>query len=228
MGMKDFPHLTGPEVPPAAGGRAESLIVLLHGVGADGRDLIDLAGPWGAMLPNAAFIAPDAPFPCDMAPYGRQWFSLQDWTMTSLLAGVQAAAPILTGFLDRELKKRGLPWSRLALVGFSQGTMTALHAALRLPQAPAAVLGYSGALVGAELLAGDVRCRPPVMLIHGDADEVVPWQATSMAAQALSAAGLTVASHIRSRLGHGLDEEGIRLGGMFLRDSLRSNSTASR
>lgn len=222
-----IPTLTGPDLPPASGGRADALVVLLHGVGADGSDLIALGQAWAPALPRAAFVAPDAPFPCDMAPYGRQWFSLQDRSMPSLLAGVQTAAPILTRFLEGELERRGLPWSRLVLVGFSQGTMMSLYLAPRLSPGPAGVLGYSGALVGAELLAGEVRSRPPMMLVHGNADEVVPWQATGMAAQALTAAGLSVQSIIRPGLGHGIDEEGVRQGGDFLRDSLAGAGAGS-
>ena len=154
-----FFELDGPRLPPQAGGKAKSLVVLLHGLGADGNDLISLAPLWARVLPNTAFVSPHAPFPCDMAPYGRQWFSLLDRTPARVLAGVQAAAPILDAFLDAELARHELPPERLALVGFSQGTMMSLFVAPRRPVAIAGVVGYSGALVGAELLPGELRAR---------------------------------------------------------------------
>ena len=141
-------RLDGPRLPPAAGGAAKQLVVFLHGYGADGNDLIGLGREWSRLLPHAAFVAPNAPDPFDMAPFGYQWFSLQDRRPAALLRGVQAAAPLLEAFLDEELTRHGLDACSLALVGFSQGTMLSLHVAPRRPSAVAAVLGFSGALVG--------------------------------------------------------------------------------
>lgn len=214
-----LPSLSGPSRKPASGGPPRQLVVLLHGVGADGNDLIGLAPYWASLLPEAEFLSPDAPFPCDMAPFGRQWFSLQDRTPTVLLAGVRATAPILDAFLDEALAARGLDASKLALVGFSQGTMMSLYAGVRRAAAPAAIVGYSGALVGAELLAQEIRVRPPVLLVHGDADEVVPFAALSHAATALAGAGVPVEQLRRPGLGHGIDEEGLQRGGDFLRNA---------
>ena len=148
--MSDFFTLDGPGFGPAAGGRARSLVVLLHGLGADGHDLIQLAPHWAELLPSTAFVSPHAPFPCDMAPYGRQWFSLQDRDPHRIRSGVAAAAPILDAFLDATLVAHRLDDSALALVGFSQGTMMSLHVAPRRARAIAGVVGFSGALVGAE------------------------------------------------------------------------------
>ena len=212
--------LEGPSRPPLAGGKPKSLVVLLHGLGADGNDLIGLAPYWAPLVPEAEFLSPHAPFPCDMAPYGRQWFSLQDRSPDTVLAGVRAAAPILDAFLDEALAARGLEDSRLALVGFSQGTMMSLYVGLRRAKPLAAILGYSGALVGPELLASEIRSRPPVLLVHGDADEIVPVAALPMAVAALEAAGVPVEQLLRPHLGHGIDEEGLRRGGLFLRDRL--------
>jgi phospholipase/carboxylesterase len=196
------------------------MVVLLHGVGANGDDLIQLAPYFAQALPEAEFLAPDAPFHYDMAPFGRQWFSLRDRTPQAILAGVRAAAPVLDDYLDGELRHRGLGDQDLALIGFSQGTMMALHVALRRPRACAAVVGYSGALVGPELLADDKVSAPPVLLVHGDADEVVPVDYLAIAAGALREAGLDVHSQVRPGLGHGLDEDGIALGAAFLRQHL--------
>lgn len=202
-------ELDGPRFGPAAGGGADSLVVLLHGLGADGNDLIELAPILGQHLPQTAFVSPNAPFPCDMAPFGRQWFSLQDRAQSMILAGVRAAAPILDAFLDAELARLGLAGDRLALLGFSQGTMMSLHVAPRRETACAAVVGFSGALVGADELAAEVRSKPPVLLIHGDADPVVPFQAMEAARRALSAVGIAVDTERRPGLPHSIDQQGL-------------------
>jgi phospholipase/carboxylesterase len=219
--MSDLYALDGPKFGPAAGGKPQSLVLLLHGLGADGNDLISLAPYWAPLLPNTEFVSPHAPFPCDMAPYGRQWFSLQDRTPAMMLAGVRAAAPILDAFIDAELKKRGLGDDKLALVGFSQGTMMSLYVALRRPHPCAGVLGYSGALVGAEGLIGEVTSRPPVLLVHGEADPIVPFQAMAVAAAGLRAAGITVETLARPGLPHSIDDAGLTKGGAFLAQRLR-------
>lgn len=219
--MSDMFALEGPRFGPAAGGKPQSLVLLLHGLGADGNDLLSLAPYWAKLLPNTEFVSPHAPFPCDMAPYGRQWFSLQDRSPSMILAGVKAAAPILDAFIDAELKKRGLAEDKLALVGFSQGTMMSLYVAPRRSRAPAAVVGYSGALVGAESLVVDGKSRPPVLLVHGDADPVVPFQAMAAAATGLKAAGVPVETLARPGLPHSIDDEGLTRGGAFLAQRLR-------
>jgi phospholipase/carboxylesterase len=212
--------LLGPSVGPSAGGAPRQIVVLLHGVGADGQDLIGLAPMLAERLPHALFVAPDGPQPCDMAPYGRQWFSLQDRRPAALLAGVKRAAPQLDAFLDELLARHGLDESRLALLGFSQGTMTALHVAPRRRRPVAAVLGFSGALLGAEALPQEVRSRPPVMLIHGDADDVVPVDAMFMAVEGLQAAEIPVQWILRPGLPHSIDPYGIDAGARFLADML--------
>jgi phospholipase/carboxylesterase len=212
-----FPSLSGPAQKPAAGGKPRQLVVLLHGLGADGNDLIGLAPYWAPLLPEAEFVAPDAPYPCDMAPFGRQWFSLQDRSPAAIIAGVRAAAPILDAFIDAALAARGLADPALALVGFSQGTMMSLHVGLRRALPCAGILGYSGALPGSETLAQEIRARPPVLLVHGDADEVVPPQALPMAGKALESAGVAVETVVVPGLGHAIDEAGLQRGGAFLR-----------
>ncbi|MGH6916603.1 MAG: alpha/beta hydrolase [Geminicoccaceae bacterium] len=208
-------RLSGPRIAPRSGA-AKQLVVLLHGVGADGADLIGLAPALAPFLPHAAFVAPNGPEPCDMAPFGYQWFSLQDRRPEALLRGVQVAAPLLDAFLDEELERHGLDDRQLALVGFSQGTMMALHVAPRRPAPLAAVLGFSGALVGPELLPAQVVSRPPVFLIHGDADEIVPVGALAAALAGLQAADIPVRFEIRPGLPHAIDPESIAHGGAFL------------
>jgi phospholipase/carboxylesterase len=218
--------LEGPRFGPAAGGRPDSIVVLLHGLGADGNDLISLAPVFARALPLTAFVSPHAPFPCDMAPYGRQWFSLLDRDPARVLAGVRAAAPILTACLDAELARAKLPPERLALLGFSQGTMMSLHVAPRRDVAIGGVAGYSGALVGAELLASEIQSRPPVLLVHGDADEIVPFQAMAAAARALGANGISVETVACPDLPHSIDEDGVAAGLEFLMGALGRTLTA--
>ncbi len=214
--------LDGPRFGPAQAqdGRPKELVILLHGLGADGNDLISLAPLFAQALPGAAFVSPNAPFPCDMAPFGRQWFSFQDRDPAAVLAGVRTAASHLDAFIDAELERAGLPDARLALLGFSQGTIIALHTAIRRGRPCAAVIGYSGALVGPELLAAEVRSRPPVLLVHGDADEVVPFPSMAAAERALRADGFAVHGEARPGLGHGIDEAGLQLGAAMLKRSL--------
>jgi len=208
--------LSGPRMPPRAGGPPRQLVVLLHGVGANGDDLISLAPALAAALPGAAFVAPNAPEPCDMAPFSYQWFSLRDRQPDALLLGIQAAAPLVDAFLDAELERHRLADHQLALLGFSQGTMTALHVAPRRPRALAGVLGYSGALIGGNRLAQEAISRPPVLLVHGDADEVVPLPAMYAAVTGLQAAGIPVQWSLRRGLPHGIDPDGIAHGAAFL------------
>ncbi len=207
-------NLDGPSVPPAAGGTPEQLVILLHGLGADGHDLISLAPHLG--LPHAEFVAPHAPFPCDMAPVGYQWFSLRDFSGEAMAAGVRAAAPILDAFIDDALAARSLTDAQLALMGFSQGCMMALHVALRRTVPCAAVLGFSGTLAAAADLANEISVRPPVLLVHGEADPVVPARALPHAEAGLKAASVPVEAHLRPGLEHGIDAEGIALAQAFL------------
>ena len=215
--------LDGPRLA-AKSGQAKQLVVFLHGYGADGNDLIDIGEMWRDVLPDAAFVAPHAPEPCGMAPYGRQWFALTFRDPDERQTGVVAARPGLDVFLDAELARHGLDDAALALVGFSQGTMLALHVGLRRTRAPAAILGYSGALVAperlAEATARDAKgAPPPVFLIHGEADSVVPVGATLAAAQALNAAGISTRSYISPSLDHGVHQDGLIFGARFLAES---------
>jgi phospholipase/carboxylesterase len=209
------PTLSGPVFGPLKG-PARQLVVFLHGVGADGQDLIGLAPILAEVLPHAAFCSPNAPERYDMAPFGYQWFSLADRRPEALSAGVRKAAPALNAFLDAELAKFGFGDSALALIGFSQGTMTGLYTALRRPKPCAAVVGFSGALLGVETLANEIKSRPPVLLIHGEEDPVVPFAALAHACGALAAHGVAVEHASRPGLGHGIDGPGLSLAAKFL------------
>ncbi len=205
--------LSGPKLAPARG-PATHLIVLAHGYGADGNDLIGLAPHWQQILPSAAFVAPNAPEPCAGAPMGHQWFPISRLDPREMQKGVESAAPTLDAFLDAELARLNLPPERLALVGFSQGTMMSLHVGLRRKVKPAAIIGYSGVLAGDPPPLG--RDTPPIMLIHGDADPMIPPEALFMSAGALGRAGAAVQWHLSGGVGHSIDPDGLALGGVFL------------
>jgi phospholipase/carboxylesterase len=215
-----MPALSGPSRPPASGGKPRRLVILLHGLGADGNDLIGLAPYWARLLPTAEFRSPNAPFPCDMAAYGYQWFSSQDRTPEAVLAGVRAAAPILDAFIDEALKERGLADRDLALVGFSQGTMMSLFVGLRRNQPVAGILGFSGRLLAPELLASELHSRPRTLLVHGTDDPLVPYSSLAEAETGLKGAGVPVETVTCAGLGHSIDEEGVRRGGLFLKEIL--------
>ncbi len=213
-------ELEGPRLAPLSG-PARQLVVFLHGYGADGNDLIEIGRAWQQLLPHAAFASPHAPEPCGQAPVGRQWFALTFRDDNERWTGVNKAAPLLNRFLDTELARHQLPRSALALVGFSQGTMMALHVGLRRVVAPAAIVGYSGRFVVPEsgdlkAFAAEIKSHPPMLLVHGDRDDLIPPQALFQATQGLAALGLSVEWHISPGVGHGIDAEGLRHGGEFL------------
>jgi phospholipase/carboxylesterase len=220
-------QLSGPSRPPAAGGRPGRLVVLLHGLGADGNDLIGLAPYWAPLLPEVEFVSPNAPFACDMAPYGCQWFSSLDRRPAAVLAGVRAAAEMLDAFLDAALSERGLGPGDLALVGFSQGAMMSLFVGLRRTRPIAGILGYSGRLLAPELLGNELCSRPPILLVHGTADPLVPYESLATAQAALAAAGVPIETLSRPGLGHAIDEAGLRRGGAFLNAVLAHRQAAT-
>ena len=217
--------LDGPRIP-AAAGRTSQLVVFLHGYGADGNDLIELGRQWRAVLPEAAFVSPHAP---ERSPgtMGRQWFALSNRPPDDPSGGDERwngavkARGAIDAFLDAELKRAGLDESRLALVGFSQGSMMALHVGLQRSRPPAAILGFSGLLIAPERLsetaARDQRgAAPPILLVHGDQDPLIPYEAMFIAAEALAGASIPTQWHLSLGVGHGIDAGGLRHGGLFL------------
>jgi len=220
--MTEIPPLNGPTAGPLTGHSPEQLVILLHGVGSDGDDLIGLAPYFQKVLPGALFVSPNAPFAFDMAPPGMQggfqWFSLEETTPASRLAGAQTAAPIIDAFIDEQLAATGLTENKAVVIGFSQGTMMALHVGLRRQNQLAGIIGYSGMLVGQELLADAIKSRPPVLLVHGDADEVVRIESLPEAVAGLETVGISARHHSCPDLGHGLDDAGVRYGMEFLAD----------
>jgi phospholipase/carboxylesterase len=212
--------IDGPRLAPSSGS-AKQLVVLLHGLGANGNDLIEIGQRWQDWLPDAAFAAPHAPDPCGSVPMGREWFPLTLADPREFWRGVTYAGPGLDVFLDRELARHSLAPSQLALVGFSQGTMMALHVGLRRKTAPAAIVGYSGLLVledgkGPESLAEAAHTPPPILLIHGDRDDVVPVEMFLFSKDALGTAGIPCQWQLSAGRGHGINEEGLKRGGLFL------------
>lgn len=205
---------------PRSGEAPHSLVILLHGYGSNGQDLIGLAPYWEEDLPNTVFVAPDAPFPCEMG-FGYQWFSLQSWAPLSLLAGAEKASATLNAFIDDQMKKYNIPSSQVVLVGFSQGTMMSLYIAPRRAEKLAGVVGYSGGLLGGEGLIGQTSLsRPPIYLVHGEMDTVVPVGAFFHAKETLKHAGFDVTGHTTPGMGHTIDEQGIHEGGEFIKKVL--------
>ena len=209
--------LDGPRLPPASGGGARSLVVLLHGYGSNGDDLMALAPLVQPLLPDAMFVAPNAPSRIPNMADGYQWWPIRNFSVDERSAGAIAAAPAIQDFLTAELARLDLADDRLLLIGFSQGTMMALHVGLRRERAVAGIIGYSGMLVAPDRLAAEIRSRPPVLLVHGTADDVVPFRSLAQAERELEEAGLAVETHISSGIGHSVGPDGLAAGGAFAR-----------
>jgi phospholipase/carboxylesterase len=213
-----LPVLDGPRLAPV-NGTARLLVVLVHGFGADGKDLIALGGAWQARFPDAAFFAPNAPDPAPSGP-GFQWFALTDFNPEETERGADAAIPALEAAIDAELKARDLGPEKLVLLGFSQGAMMALHVGLRRTRPPLAILCYSGLLAGRVPMPAPGGTYPPVFLSHGDSDTVVPPQMMFLAAGGLIQAGVEIDWHLARNTSHGIDPESLELGAKFLQNAL--------
>lgn len=207
--------LNGPRLAPLSGAKPNALVILLHGYGSNGEDLIGLARMIQPMLPEAAFVAPNAPMPLPRMAAAYQWWPIETFSMAERAAGAAAAAPTLDAFITAEIEAAGLASDRVLLVGFSQGTMMALHVGLRRPEALAGIVGISGMLVAPELLPAEIASRPPVLLIHGTADDVVPYRSMELAEAGLTAAGVTVEAHTSRGVAHSVGQDGLAAAAAF-------------
>lgn len=208
--------VNGASLKPRSGAPPKQIVLLLHGFGSSGADMISLAPHWQDALPDALFLAPHAPQRCEMMAAGYQWWGLSGFAPSALAAGAASAAPAINAFIDRKLTQYGLTEAGLALVGFSQGTMMALHIGLRRPRAVASVVGYSGMLTGTAELAHKDFPKPPVLLVHGTADPVVPIAALHKAENELNHLRVQVTTHISHGVAHSVDPVGLRLGRDFV------------
>lgn len=207
----------------AASGRTRSMVVFVHGYGADGGDLLGLADPLAPHLPDTLFLAPDAPQDCVGNPFGFQWFPipwLDGSSQEAAEAGMAASVTLFNAFLDARLAEAGLGPEALALVGFSQGAMMSLHVAPRRAKAVAAVVAISGRLLVPERLAADTMVKPPVLLVHGDQDPVVPFEDMALAGNALIEAGFETYGHVMKGTGHGIAPDGLGVTLQFLKEHL--------
>lgn len=207
--------LTGPMIAPSSG-TPRQLVVLLHGYGSDGNDLITLASYWQPVLPEAAFIAPNAPSACDINPAGYQWFPLDLDREISRLTGMEAARPVVQGFLEGLWENTGLGAQDTVLAGFSQGAMLALDTGLRLEERLAGIIAFSGGIPAPEEIGAAIRSKPPVCLIHGAEDDVVPVLMSVRGAEALKKAGVAAELHISPGVGHTIAPDGLEAASAFL------------
>ncbi|MDF1619338.1 alpha/beta hydrolase [Pseudothioclava nitratireducens] len=204
-------------------GNLKSAVVFLHGYGADGADLLGLADPLAPHLPDTLFLAPDAPEPCAGNPFGRQWFPipwLDGSSEEAAAEGMARAAVDLNAFLDEVLADNGLTPAQLAVIGFSQGTMMALEVLPRRAEPVAGVVAFSGRLLRPEALAAEAVSKPPVLLVHGDADPVVPFADMGLAGDTLVAAGFETYGHVMQGTGHGIAPDGLSVALQFLKERL--------
>jgi phospholipase/carboxylesterase len=211
--------IDGPRIPPKSG-TAKKLVILFHGYGSNGQDLAGLAQAWAPNFPDVAWASPNAPEQVPGYPQGYQWFPISRLDPALMEQGVRSAHASAEQFVKSELQRWGLSDGDVLLVGFSQGTMMALHTALRRAAAPAGVLGYSGALAGPERLKEEMSAKPPILLIHGDQDDVLPVGMTLMAAQGLCAAGHGAEFHISQGIPHSIGPDGLELGQRFIANAL--------
>ena len=207
----------------AASGQTKSVVVFLHGYGADGNDLLGLADPLAEHMPDTVFVAPDAPEKCVNNPMGYQWFPipwLDGSSEAAAAASMAQSAEDLNAYLDKVIADEGISPAQLLLLGFSQGTMMSLHVAPRRDEAFAGVVGFSGRLLQPETLEAELKSKMPILLIHGDQDEVVPPQSLNEAGNALQAAGFEVYAHVSKGTGHGIAPDGLSVALAFMRDRL--------
>ena len=208
--------LNGPLIPPKSGRPATQAVILLHGYGADGSDLISLGQHWSQLLPDAMFVAPNAPEPCAGSPFGFQWFALNVDRIAGRIEGAKTGAPILKEFLTDLWAQTGIAPRQTILTGFSQGAMMALHVGTSLAEEVGGIIAFSGAFVAADGFAERKFAKPPVTLIHGELDQVVDPDLSRQAATELSASGFEVSLHISANTAHGIAPDGLDFATSFL------------
>ncbi|MEP3298203.1 MAG: prolyl oligopeptidase family serine peptidase [Pseudoruegeria sp.] len=207
----------------AASGTTKSVVVFVHGYGANGADLLGLSDPLKEHMPDTTFVSPDAPEKIPGAPFGFQWFPipwLDGSSEEAAKEGLARASEDFNAFLDQVMAEEGITSNELILFGFSQGTMLSLHVAPRRNDQIRAIVAFSGRLLEPDSLASDVVSKPPVLLVHGDADDVVPPQSMNEAGQALQAAGFDVYAHVMKGTAHGIAPDGLSVALSFMKDKL--------
>lgn len=212
--------IDGPRLPPRDGSKPRKLVIFLHGYGSNGKDLIGLGQHWARDLPHVQWVSPNAPDPVPGAPDGYQWFPISNLDPDRIEAGAATAWPIVDAFIDQELTRYGLTEQDLVLCGFSQGTMLSLATGLRRERPVAGIMGFSGALPGGGRLKEEMRSRPPIMLVHGDQDQVLPLGFMFDALENLAAAGHGAQWHISQGLPHSIGEDGLEIGRRFIGNAL--------
>lgn len=201
----------------ATSGNAKQLLILLHGLGANAKDLFGLVPYLQKELPDCHFVSLNAPFACDMAPSGYQWFSLQKRNEQDLIDGLRIAGQIVDNYIDEKLEELGLKANKLALLGFSQGAMTSMYVSLRRKEQIAGILSYSGALIAPQLLETELKTSPPICAIHGEDDTVVPFLAFEEMVTYANKFNLNLSGYSQKSLGHGIDQAGLKIGLEFLK-----------
>lgn len=212
--------IDGPRLAPRDGQPPRKLVIFLHGYGSNGQDLIGLGQHWAATLPQVQWVSPDAPDPVPGVPGGFQWFPISQLDPQRIEAGASAAWPVVDAFIDQELARYRLSEADLVLCGFSQGTMLALHAGLRRERPVAGILGFSGALPGGQRLPEEMKSKPPILLVHGDQDQVLPLGFMFDALEHIAKAGHGAQWHISQGLPHSIGEDGLALGARFIGEAL--------
>ena len=215
--------IDGPSIHPLSGGKAKQLVIFLHGYGADGNDLIGLASYFQQILPDAYFISPNAPESCPMNPMGYQWFDFTSNDPDLIWKKVNDAGEILNNFIDTKLNELNLSDKDLSLVGFSQGTMMSLHVGLRRIATMSSIVGFSGRLIREDILSDEMKSKPPVYLIHGDQDPMVPYSDTINAAKILKDLDIDVQSHISPNTSHSIAQDGLEIAKKFLSSNFSQN-----
>ena len=223
--------LSGPFLPPKSG-EAKQMVMFLHGYGADGADLLSIGADLADMFPDTAFVSPNAPESCEEAGAGYQWFQIRETDgslvkETDLTERIKKPADVLNSFIDAQLKKWDVDESQMIVMGFSQGSMMALYTMPRREKSCAGIISYSGLLIDAKGLTAPKIVKPPVLAVHGNADELVPSSNLEVIQETLSSAGFNVKTVMRPNLGHGIDQPGLERGVQFIQEAFENKSPAS-